>query len=233
MCGRVTLTTSGEKLAEEYALSAWPKRDPRYNLAPTQLIDVIRTRPDGTREIAALRWGFIADWSMAPYQPIINARCETVAKKPGFRTAFQRRRCLIPVDGFFEWRKIGRARQPYLIRMRDHMPYALAGLWERCETDPSGPVETCTVLTTNSNSLVAPLHDRMPVIIAREHFDAWLDPATVDYEKLKPLLQPYPAEKMETIPVNKRVNDVKNDDPDCVAQVVLAPQIIQGELDFG
>ena len=233
MCGRVTLTTSGERLAEEYALAAWPARDARYNIAPTQLLDVIRLNPAGEREIVALRWGFVPEWSMPPYHPLINARGETIAQKPAFRTAFKRRRCLIPVDGIFEWKKIGRARQPYLFRLRTRKPFALGALWERCETDPAGPLETCVILTTNANPLVAPLHDRMPVIIDQEHYAAWLDASAESFDALKSLLLPHPAELMDAIAVNKRVNDVKNNDAECVAPVVVAPQIVQGMLDFG
>jgi putative SOS response-associated peptidase YedK len=233
MCGRVTLTTSGERLAEEYALSAWPEREARYNIAPTQSIDVIRLNAQGARETAAVRWGFVPEWAMPPFQPLINARAESISKKPTFRNAFKRGRCLIPVDGFFEWKKIGRARQPYLLRMRSRKPFALGALWERCETDPAGPLETCVILTTDANTLVAALHDRMPVIIDQEHFSEWLDRSVEVFEKLKPLLQPYPSDKMESIPVNKRVNDVKNDDPECVAPVVVTPQPVQGLLDFG
>ena len=232
MCGRVTLTTSGERLAEEYALSAWPPRDPRYNVAPTQLIELLRPKPDGGMEIASVRWGFIPEWSQPPFHPIINARSETVASKTTFRNAFKLRRALIPVDGFFEWKKIGKARQPYLFGMKDHKPFVLGALWERCETDPGNPQETCVILTTSANPLVAPLHDRMPVIIPRESLDAWLNPSC-DKEKLNALMVPYPADKMEAVPVNRRVNDVKNNDPECVAQVKLEPQIIQGQLDFG
>lgn len=236
MCGRVTLTTSGERLAAEFALAEWPEKPARYNIAPTQRIDAIRQRDDGVREVAALRWGFVPEWSppAPPGQPpLINARCETAAKKPTFRNAFKRRRCLIPVDGFFEWKKNGKARQPFLFRMRNRKPFALGGLWERCQTDPTGPLESCVILTTAANPLVAPLHDRMPVIVPPESFALWLDPAVEDTATLEPLLRPYAADVMEAIPVDKRVNDVKNDGPECIRPVTLISQPTQLEFDFG
>lgn len=241
MCGRVTLTTSAERLAEEYALSAWPPRDPRYNLAPTQLIELLRPKPsadsnpDISLEVATVRWGFIPEWSQPPYHPIINARSETLASKPAFRKAFKLRRALIPVDGFFEWEKIGRVRQPFLFRMKSRKPFVLGALWERNESDPNpeSPQETCVILTTRANALVAPLHDRMPVIIPRDRVTQWLDIRADEPEKLCALMEPFPADAMESVPVDRCVNDVKNNIPECLKPVTLAPRIIQGELDFG
>jgi putative SOS response-associated peptidase YedK len=236
MCGRVTLTTSGERLAEEFALDEWPKAKARYNIAPTQLIDIIREREGGGREVAAVRWGFVPEWSPSPspgQAPLINARCETAATKPTFRNAFKRRRCLVPVDGFFEWKKIGKSRQPFLFRMRSTKPFALGALWERCQSDPSARLESCVILTTAANELAAALHDRMPLIIPAEAFETWLDPGNEDVAQLESILRPYPADKMESMPVGKCVNDAKHDAPECVQPVTLAAPPTQLEFDFG
>lgn len=235
MCGRVTITSSGERLAEEFALSQWPSEQVRYNLAPTQLFNIIRNKPDSepaVREVASVRWGFIPEWSAPPFSALINARSETVTQKPAFRNAFKRRRCLIPVDGFFEWKKIGKIRQPYLFRRADHKPLALAGLWERCLTDPAGPVDTCVILTTQANKLVEPLHDRMPVIVDPASFELWLDPKIEDFDTIRPLFQPFPEEKMESIPVDRCVNDVSNDSPECIQRVTLVSPPVQQMLNF-
>jgi putative SOS response-associated peptidase YedK len=195
---------------------------PRYNVSPSQSVAAIR-HADGRRTLARLRWGLIPSWAKDPkidYQ-CINARAETVATKPAFRSAFKRRRCLIPADGFLEWQKLSaKKKQPYHIRLRDESVFTFAGLWE-CWHPPEGePVETCTIVTTEANDLVRPLHDRMPVILDGGDRDAWLAP-DAEAVLLQPLLRPFPAELMEAVAVSTLVNSPKNDLPECLEP--LAP----------
>jgi len=158
--------------------------------------------------------------SWAPYATIgnrlINARAESRAEKPSFRDAFRRRRCLVLADGFFEWKKQGRKKEPYLMRLRDGKPFAFAGLWENWRTPDKTPLETCTILTTDANELVRPLHDRMPVILEAEAYEPWLDPELHDKEKLLPLLHSFPADKMTAYAVNELVNNPRNDLAKCL-----------------
>ena len=148
---------------------------------------------------------------------MINARAETAAEKPAFKEAIRRRRCLLPASGFFEWQKVGARKLPHLIRLRDGMPFALAGLWERWRPRGGGePVESCTILTTEPNDLVAELHNRMPVILDPERFDLWLDPEVREMDRIEPLLVPYPADRMISFPVGLQVNRPENDDPSCI-----------------
>jgi putative SOS response-associated peptidase YedK len=150
---------------------------------------------------------------------LINAQAETAAIKPAFRVAFRKRRCLILADGFYEWKKEGRHRQPFHIRLRDGRPFAFAGLWERWEGPEGGSIDSCTILTTTSNPLVAEIHDRIPVILAPQDYDLWLDPAVQEPDRLQPLLRPYPAEEMTAYPVSPRVNNPQHDDPLCTEPV--------------
>jgi putative SOS response-associated peptidase YedK len=192
---------------------------PRWNVAPTQEVAAIRRDPgDPRRKLVLLRWGLIPSWAKDPAigARMINARSETVATKPAFRAALRRRRCLIPATGFYEWQKLGRVRQPWRIVMRTRAPFAMAGLWERWSSPEGRAVETCAILTTAANELVAPLHDRMPVILPREAHDVWLDTEHAAPETVLPLLCPYPAAELERYPVSRRVNDVRNDDRACV-----------------
>jgi putative SOS response-associated peptidase YedK len=178
---------------------------------------------DGRRELAELRWGLIPHW-MNEAKPggFINARSETIATKPAFRDSFRRRRCLVPADGFFEWKAIDHKKQPYFIRKAGGGLLAYGGIWDTFD-GPEGPVETVAVLTVPANELVAKLHDRMPAIITEDHFDAWLDPKESRAEKLMPFLTPYPAEKMECWPVSTRVNKPGIDDPTLIQPVPEPP----------
>jgi len=221
MCGRYALLSSTELLVELFALSgAVPKLEPRYNIAPTQLAPVVRRAPQG-RRLDLLRWGLVPSWARDASigARMINARSETAAGKPAFGEALARRRCLVPADGFFEWRKTGRVRQPYFIRRRDGAPCALAGLWERWSAAGGETIESFTVLTTTPNALVEPLHDRMPVIIEPADFERWLDLDEPDPARLRPLLGPLPAEQMEAHPVSRRVNSPAHDDPACIEPI--------------
>jgi putative SOS response-associated peptidase YedK len=219
MCGRFLLFTSGAALAEWLGLPEVPALEPRYNIAPTQPVAAVRAGPGGGRELVRLRWGLVPPWAADPGAgpPLINARAETAAAKPSFRSAFRQRRCLVPADGFYEW--VGRAgkRQPIHFRLRDGRPFAFAGLWERWQA-PGGPaVESCAVLTTAANHLVRPVHDRMPVILEPTGYEAWLDPAVRDPAALAVWLRPFPAEAMTACPVGSWVSNPRNEGPACLA----------------
>jgi Uncharacterized conserved protein len=222
MCGRFTLTPSAQVLMDELGL-LWIPEDyrPRFNVAPGQLILAARDGDQG-RKGAMLKWGLVPPWAKDPSvgNRMINARSETVAEKPSFRRAFDRRRCIIPADGFYEWRKDGKVKIPMLFRLRGGRPFAFAGLWEawRPRSGKGETLFTCTILTTAANELVQPVHDRMPVILPKEAIDLWLD-RDVPGEGVRGLLAPYPAEEMEAYEVSPRVNSVKNDDPLCIEPV--------------
>jgi putative SOS response-associated peptidase YedK len=218
MCGRFTLRTSGVVLAEFFGLAEVPPLQPRYNIAPTQPVPVVRMAPEQEgRELVLLRWGLIPSWADDPSigNRLINARADTVAAKPAFRSAFRRHRCLVVADGFYEWQKLDGKKQPYFIRLRDDRPFAFAGLWEHWDRG-GGPVESCTILTTEANERVGAIHDRMPVILDPRDHDLWLDPDMQDPKQLQPLLGPYPGEAMTAYPVGTLVNNPRNDDPKCV-----------------
>ena len=215
MCGRLIQMTAGEALAERFELPTIPAVTPRYNLAPSQLVSVIRMAAEGQREWVALRWGLVPAWSPEPRTAYstFNARAETVADKPTYRHAFRRRRCLIPADGFYEWRTVGKRKQPYCIAPTDDEPFAFAGLWERWERDET-VVESCTIVVTTANATIAPLHDRMPVILARADEALWLDPALTDPAILQPLLVPCAPERLRVWPVGTAVNRPSSEGPD-------------------
>jgi putative SOS response-associated peptidase YedK len=218
MCGRLIQITAGESLAERFELPAIPAVTPRYNLAPSQLVSVIRMAAEGQREWVALRWGLVPAWSPEPRTAYstFNARAETVADKPTYRHAFRRRRCLIPADGFYEWRTVGKRKQPYCIAPTDGAPFAFAGLWERWERDET-VVESCTIVVTTANATIAPLHDRMPVILARADEALWLDPALTDPAILQPLLVPCAPERLRVWPVGTAVNRPGSEGSDLMA----------------
>lgn len=221
MCGRFTLRTPAAGLADQFELVAPVEWQPRYNLAPTQHLLAIRTG-DAGREVARLRWGLVPSWAkdLSGAAKMINARGETVADKPAFRAAFKRRRCLIPADGFYEWQKLGNAKQPYFIHKQDDGPFAFAGLWEHWEHDGKS-VDSCTIITTEANDLMRPLHDRMPVILPPATYAMWLDPAVTDAAKLVPLLAPYPSEELAAYPVSTTVNNARNETSDCITPITL------------
>ena len=218
MCGRFIQCTSGEALAERFHLPIIPDLTPRYNVAPSQSVGVIRVTHAGHREFVALRWGLVPAWSPEPRTAYstFNARAETVADKPTYRHAFRRRRCLIPADGFYEWRTVGKRKQPYCIAPTDDEPFAFAGLWERWERDET-VVESCTIVVTTANATIAPLHDRMPVILARADEALWLDPALTDPAILQPLLVPCAPERLRVWPVGTAVNRPGSEGSDLMA----------------
>jgi len=221
MCGRFTLRASASVVAEQFAVFDTPPFGPRFNIAPTQPVAVVRLapeQPEAERELVWLRWGLIPSWAKDPAvgNRMINARAETAAEKPAYRDAFRRRRCLVAADGFYEWQRSGRRKQPYFIHMRDDSPFALAGLWESWEGPDHSRIESCTLLTTEPNSLVEPIHNRMPVILAPDDYHSWLDPAGQNLQQLMPLLRPYPGDTMTAHPVSNLVNSPAHEDPRCI-----------------
>ena len=221
MCGRFTLRSSGEAVAEAFGLAETPDLFPRFNIAPCQPVAVVRHEPRAEgRELALLRWGLIPPWADDPSvgDRLANARSETAATKPSFRRAFRSRRCLVVADGFYEWRRTNGRKQPYFVGLRGDRPFGLAGLWERWEKGGE-PVESCTILTTDANELMQPIHERMPVIVPPDQYGLWLDPRCQDSEKLAKLLRPFPAEGMLAYRVSTLVNDPRNDVPQCVEAI--------------
>jgi putative SOS response-associated peptidase YedK len=219
MCGRFTLVTPAKELAEQFRLIEVPSLSPRYNIAPTQPVAAVRQLPgNGARELSLLHWGLVPFWAKEPGigSRMINARSETAAEKPAFRAAFRRRRCLVLADGFYEWQRLERGKQPFYVRLRDGKPFAFAGLWEHWKGPDETTIDSCTLLTTEPNDLIRPVHNRMPVILAPEDYDLWLDPGVQEPELLHPLLHAYPSENMHAYPISTWVNNPRNDDPRCI-----------------
>ena len=230
MCGRYTLHSSAAEIADHFAIPADRIPDglgPRYNIAPTQDVPAAGPSPEGQRGLALLRWGLVPHWADDPsdFSSLINARSETVHEKPAFRGAFARRRCLLPADGFYEWRPEGGAKQPYHLRMPGGELFALAGIWERwSEGDAGGngedgggrTVESCAILTTDAAPEIAGLHDRMPVIVPPEAYDRWTDRSITDREPLQDILASPDETPLEYYPVSRRVNSPSHDGPDCI-----------------
>lgn len=221
MCGRFTLTTSAEVVAEFFELADLPELTPRYNIAPSQPAPIVLLDRDrGVRRLAHLKWGLVPFWAKDPgigYK-MINARAETAATRPAYRAAFRHRRCLVVADGFYEWQKQegSKRKQPYYIRMDNVGLFALAGLWEHWDSPDGSELDTCTILTTDPNKLMKPLHDRMPVILRPEDYAIWLDPAAKPTDALRSLLRPYPADRMNAYPVSTTVNSPANETPACI-----------------
>ncbi len=225
MCGRFALISSTEAVAEALGVDSAtianiPQSVPRYNIAPTQPVTAVRLDKNGQRQITFFRWGLVPSWAkdLTIGSRMINARSETVAEKPSFRAAFKRRRCLIPADGFYEWQKQNGQKQPVYIHAADKRPLALAGLWEVWRDPEGSRLETCTILTTTPNEFMAPIHNRMPVIIEAEDYSMWLDPGPNPEDGLH-LLRPYPAERMAAYPVSTTVNNPRNDVPACIEPI--------------
>jgi putative SOS response-associated peptidase YedK len=226
MCGRYRLSRR-KQIVEEYfnAVSGEEDWSPRYNIAPTQPIPVIRQSPkEPVRELSLIRWGLIPSWAKDPSgsASMINARAETAGTKPAFRNALKSRRCLIPADGFYEWKRDGKTKQPFCFEVNQGQLFAFAGLWDRWK-DPSGQwVKSCSILTTTPNSLTSSVHDRMPVILDRGAYDLWLDPGMKDATAASELLKPCDARLMRCYPVGTRINHAVNDDEECSRPVELA-----------
>jgi putative SOS response-associated peptidase YedK len=217
MCGRFTLRAKLNLLLDQFAAELHETRtfDPRFNIAPTQEVLALRH----PRQLVALRWGLIPSWAKDAKiaSSTINARAETVADKPAFRSAFARRRCLVLADGYYEWLRAGQAKRPYLYEMEDRRPFAMAGLWESWQG-----IETCTVITTDANELAGKVHDRMPVILPPEEYALWLDPEFQDRGKLLSLLAPFPADEMTARPVSPFVNNARHQGEACIAPAETA-----------
>jgi putative SOS response-associated peptidase YedK len=227
MCGRYRLSRRKQIIEEHFdSVSGEEDWNPRYNIAPTQPVPVIRQNPkEPRRELSLMRWGLIPSWAKDPSgaAKMTNARSETAAKIPAFRDAMKSRRCLIPADGFYEWQRIGKTKQPYCFEIVDGKLFAFGGLWDRWK-DPSGNwVKSCSILTTTPNAVTSGIHDRMPVILNPDGYDLWLDPGMGDVDALSELLKPSDA-PMRRFPISTRINYVANDDEACAVPVEL-PQV--------
>lgn len=226
MCGRFTVTNPDPgQIAEQFALPNIPsvQVEPRYNVAPTQSVAVVFNDAEGKNQLAYMFWGLIPSWSKdaTGASKMINARAETIAEKPSFRSAMSKRRCLVIADGFYEWKTEGDGpKQPMRITLKDGELFGFAGLYERWTEPNSGEtIPTCTIITTTPNGLMAPIHNRMPVIIPREEYATWLDYKTTDAKKVLPLLAPYDEKKMRAYPVSRAVNSPKADGPNLIQSV--------------
>lgn len=213
MCGRYALTLPPEAVRSYFGYDDRPNFPPRYNIAPTQPVAVVRLE-SGARRFALMRWGFIPSFvkDMKAFPLILNARAEGIEAKPSFRAAIRRRRCLIIADGFYEWRREGKTKQPFLIRRPNCGPIAFAGLWECWHGPDGGEIDTACIITCGPNATIAAIHDRMPVILERPQFDAWLDP-TADPRDILPLLRPADEDSLELVAISSAVNRVANDGP--------------------
>lgn len=220
MCGRYSQLRSWSDLVRLYRITASQTRlnlPPRYNIAPTQDVPVVRhERQTGGRELALMRWGLVPFWAkdIAVGYKMINARAETLAEKPAFRHAFRQRRCLVVANGFYEWAKTPAGKQPYFISVTGDQPFAFAGLWETWKSPDGERIESCTIVVTEANEVLRSIHDRMPVILDADRFDLWLDTKT-PLDEAKALLRAYIGE-MTLYPVSPRVNSVRNDDSHCL-----------------
>lgn len=224
MCGRFTRTADLNTIAKRFGVAtmADERASPqRYNIAPTQTVIVVGD--DGTRSLTEMQWGLIPSWAKDPSigNRMINARAETLAVKPAFRVALRKRRCLVVADGFYEWQQRGRTKQPFHIVLKSREPFGFAGLWDTWTSPDGKEILTCTIITTEANELLKPIHDRMPVILARDAEALWLDPKTQDPSRLLPLLTPYPAKDMEVYPISTWVNNPTHDNPECIQPLPL------------
>jgi putative SOS response-associated peptidase YedK len=221
MCGRYTIIASPEALRALFRYEEQPNFPPRYNVAPTQPIAIVRL-VEGKRQFALVRWGLLPSWVKDPktFTLLINARGESAAEKPAFRAAMKRRRCLIPADGFYEWQAAGDRKRPFYVHAKSGAPLAFAGLWETW-TGPNGEeLETAAIVTTRANRTLKPIHDRMPVIVPPEAFDLWLDGASVDATTAAALIAPAPDNLLEAYEISTAVNRTANDNPKLLEPVV-------------
>lgn len=222
MCGRYTLTAEPALLAEHFHLAAVPADlSAHYNIAPSQDVPIVRRVEGLGRRLDRVRWGLVPGWAkdLSAGNRMINARAETLAERPAFRAAFRHRRCLVAADGFYEWKRLDGSKQPYWIGLQDRRPLAFAGLWEHWDApDGSGTVESCTIITTGADHVVRPLHERMPVILAPDDYDRWLDPDAGPPD-LQRLLVPFESDDLVAYPVSRAVNNPRNDNPDLLLPV--------------
>ena len=221
MCGRYTLHSGREALQDQFGVEFFASPEARYNIAPSQNVNIIYIKNDllKPRVLGLAHWGLIPSWSRDAKiaQHTINARAETVAEKPSYRSAFKKRRCLIPADGFYEWQKTGDGKQPYYIKLPDNKPFAFAGLWEVWHDPQSSEVvPSCSIITTTANAAMTAIHQRMPVILSDKDYDSWLDPEIQDANRLQNLLQHRQNHEMKIYPVSKFVNRVQNNSTACI-----------------
>ncbi|HVC51876.1 MAG TPA: SOS response-associated peptidase [Stellaceae bacterium] len=227
MCGRARLSTDVSEIKLVFGVppdQPTPNFAPTWNLAPTDMLPIVRYNPRaGARSLDLMRWGLVPFWAkdIKIGFSTINAKAEGLETRPAFREAFSRRRCLVPVDNFYEWQKLGKERQPYAIALADRRVMALAGLWELWRSPQGETVRSFTIVTTAANALLAPLHDRMPMILAPEAWPAWLGEVAAEPAQLKALLGPYPDAGLTLWPVDKRVGNVKNNDPRLIEPITL------------
>jgi len=226
MCGRYRLSRRKQIIEEYFDCDSWDDAwSPRYNIAPTQPIPVIRQHPkDPVRQISLMKWGLIPHWSKDPSiaMDTINAKSETAATKPAFRDPLKFRRCLIPADGFYEWKRNGASKQPFCFEVNEGELFAFAGLWDGWKQPNGDWLRTCSILTTIPNAVTSAIHDRMPVILHPDSYDLWLDPGVTEVQVVSELLKPYEARLMRSYPVSTRVNNVANDDEECSRPAVIA-----------
>jgi putative SOS response-associated peptidase YedK len=219
MCGRFTLNQPVEALAKIFDVQQLPDLPAEYNIAPTQKVATVLQNPESKkREFQQLHWGLIPSWAKDPGigAKTINARAETVAEKPAFRSAFKHRRCLVLADGFYEWQRQQGKKQPFYFRLQDGQPFAFAGLWERWQSPSNEEITSCTILTTAANELLQPIHERMPVILDPQDYDLWLDSQVQTPQTLQQLLRSYPAAAMTAYPVSTLVNNSRHNSPECI-----------------
>jgi putative SOS response-associated peptidase YedK len=216
MCSRYSLTSPPEAVRSYFRYDNEAVFPPRYNIAPSQPVAIVRNTPAGGREMALVRWGLVPGWVRDPraFKTLINARSETAAEKPSFRAAMRHRRCLIPVDGFYEWKGAPGSKRPHLVRPRAGGPMALAGIFENWLGADGSEIETMTILTVAANAAMSALHDRMPAIIAPEYFDAWLDCRPGTAMDIVELLTPAPEDFLDIIEVSRALNDPRNEGPE-------------------
>jgi putative SOS response-associated peptidase YedK len=226
MCGRYRLSRRKQILQEHFDCPAddldWV---PRYNIAPAQPVPVIRQHPKKpVRDLSLMKWGLVPSWAkdQSVGASMINARSETAHEKPAFRDSLKHRRCLIPADGFYEWKRTTAAKQPFCFEVRNGELFAFAGLWEGWKDSSGNWLKTCSILTTTPNAVTSAVHDRMPVILARSDYDLWLDPGMQNVAAVSDLLKPYDARLMRCYPVSTRINSVGNDDEECCRALELS-----------
>jgi putative SOS response-associated peptidase YedK len=226
MCGRYRLSRRKQIIEEHFETANWQEDwSPRFNIAPTQPVPVIRQHPkEPVRQISIMKWGLIPNWAKDPSiaTGTINAKSETAATKPTFRDPLRFRRCLIPADGFYEWKKCGTSKQPYCFEVNESELFAFAGLWDGWKNAEGQWLKTCTILTTTPNAVTSTVHDRMPVILDCESYDLWLDPGMNDTRIVSELLKPYDARLVRSYPISTRINRVENDDEDCARRIELS-----------